>query len=103
MYLETCTLYLETCTPFSATFRKSKFLHEQLAELDRPAVELQPDPPFVGATALAEDPNRTFSMEEHGEAVAVMRTFPVRRAEFVDAWLAESHCPARWAASEGRR
>lgn len=55
------------------------------------------------ATALAEDPNRTFSMEEHGEAVAVMRTFPVRRAEFVDAWLAESHCPARWAASEGRR
>ena len=49
------------------------------------------------APALSEDPNRTFSLPENEEALAALRTFPRRRADFVDAWLAEgSHCPVQW-------
>lgn len=46
------------------------------------------------ASAMAEDPHRQYSEEEYEAAMADLRTFPQRRAEFVDAWLAQgSHCP----------
>lgn len=44
--------------------------------------------------ALAEDPNRTFSMSRHDAAKAQLRAFFTERADFVDGWLAEGgHCP----------
>lgn len=44
--------------------------------------------------ALAEDPNRTFSMARHDAAEEQLRAFFTERADFVDGWLAEGgHCP----------
>jgi hypothetical protein len=47
--------------------------------------------------ALAKDPRRPFSLDHHAAAVANLHDFFVRRAEFVEIWLAEDgHCPAPW-------
>ena len=49
------------------------------------------------AEALAEDPHRTCSLDQHAAAVEELRAFVVARAAFVDEWLAVgSECPARW-------
>jgi len=49
------------------------------------------------ADALAEDPHKTFSLEEHIAALAAMRDFFSAREAFVDDWLAAGdHCPPSW-------
>ena len=55
------------------------------------------------ATALAEDPNKTFTMEEAQAQLESFRTFPARCAAAVDAWRqAGSHCPPEWPATTTR-
>lgn len=51
-------------------------------------------------SAVEEDPNRTFTLEEHSAAVEQMRSFPSRRKAFVESWLAEEHCPPHWPESQ---
>lgn len=46
--------------------------------------------------AISDDPNKTFDMAEHREALEALRQFPGRRAAFVDAWLTSDHCPPEW-------
>lgn len=49
------------------------------------------------ATAVDEDPNKTWSADEHRQSVSDLHSFVERRANFVDAWLAEGgHCPPDW-------
>jgi spore coat protein CotH len=49
------------------------------------------------AVAVSEDPHKEFSLAEHQASLDALRTFPRRRAAFVDAWLARGgHCPPRW-------
>jgi hypothetical protein len=48
------------------------------------------------AAAVEEDPNRTFTIEEHLAALESLRSFPTRRAQFVATWLqGTDHCPLR--------
>ena len=42
------------------------------------------------ADAVAEDPNRPFTVEEHLEQVAEKRAFVAARAAFLEQWLAEA-------------
>ncbi len=52
------------------------------------------------AEAAEEDPNKTFSLQEHEEALTALKSFFSRRAAFVDQWLADGgHCPAIWGLS----
>ncbi|HEX2735128.1 MAG TPA: CotH kinase family protein [Polyangiaceae bacterium] len=49
------------------------------------------------ADALASDPHRGFTDDEHTRALDALRSFPTRRAKFIDAWIAAgSHCPVTW-------
>lgn len=58
------------------------------------------------AAAVTADPNRQYTIADHEAALTAMRSFPRRRAEFVDAWLAAGgHCPPTWpngATTDGR-
>ena len=56
------------------------------------------------ADAVAQDPNKTFTLQEHQDALDALRTFPGRRAAVVDSWLAQSgHCPPTWPATNRPR
>ena len=46
--------------------------------------------------ALEEDPNKSFTSEEHDASIATLKAFFETRAQFVDQWLMTSHCPATW-------
>ena len=49
------------------------------------------------ADALADDPNRPYSVADHETALERLHAFLPERAAFVDDWLAEGgHCPAQW-------
>lgn len=49
------------------------------------------------ADAVADDPNKTFSLADHQIAIDRLEAFFAERAEFVDAWLAQGdHCPGPW-------
>jgi hypothetical protein len=78
--------YCEQFVSAVAAARQSFDPARLVARLDAWAARIRP--------SLEEDPNRPFSMQEHDAELASMRTFPERRAAFVDRWLAdESHCP----------
>jgi len=47
--------------------------------------------------ALADDPNKTYTLAEHDASVTALKAFFASRAAFIDQWLAAgSHCPAQW-------
>jgi hypothetical protein len=49
------------------------------------------------ADAVAQDPNKPFSNQDHEEAVATIKQFMIERAAFVDTWLQSATCPVtRW-------
>jgi hypothetical protein len=49
------------------------------------------------ADAVAEDPNKLFSNQDHEQAVATLKRFMTERAAFVDTWLGSATCPVtRW-------
>ncbi len=54
-------------------------------ELERYAVQV--------GQAVAEDPNKTFSDQDHRDTIAARHEFMVARAAFLDDWLARATCP----------
>lgn len=46
--------------------------------------------------SIQTEPHPVFTPEEHETALAQLRTFPARRAAFIDEWLESNHCPVMW-------
>jgi len=60
-------------------------------ELERFAAQL--------TQAVAEDPHKTFSEQDHLDTIAARKEFMSARAAFLDGWLATASCPVgRWPA-----
>lgn len=80
------------CTSFESALRQAR------AKYDVPKLRQRVDAWSVQiATALTEDPNRTFTEGEATESLTNLYQLIDERAAFVDAWLAEgTHCPPTW-------
>jgi hypothetical protein len=82
---DTCAAFIEALRRARAAYDVPTLLHD----LDRWAGQIH--------DALAADPHRPWTMEEHDAAVAALGEAITARAAFVDAWLAEGgRCPAAW-------
>jgi hypothetical protein len=84
-----------TCEAFVEALRRARVAYDVptlLHDLDRWAAQIR--------DAVAADPHRPWTLEQHEAAVAALREAIVARAAFVDDWLADGgHCPAVWPAS----
>ncbi|MFC1642682.1 CotH kinase family protein [Myxococcota bacterium] len=80
------------CTAFENALRRARAAYdvpELERRIDRWSAQIE--------TAIAEDPNRTFTADEARGSLTDLRAFPAERAAFVDDWLAQgSHCPPEW-------
>jgi len=81
-----------TCTRFLEELRRARSAYDvtlMTREIDDWAAQI--------AEAVAQDPHKLYSNQDHLDAIAMLKSFIPARAAFIDQWLATATCPVtRW-------